>query len=293
MTVALIASMPFILTGAGSIDAPSTVPAASGIADSAQDRPPRGTGNGQPPSDRDKSRDRSRERDTKPGADQDRTDRGKTGRATEADRGWIILFDGSNLDHWRGFKQESTPDGWTSTDRGLCRVASAGDLVTKKQFENFDLRLEWKIAPGGNSGIMWRASEDRSYPWETAPEMQILDNDAHRDGLDPKTSAGADYAMYAPEADAVKPAGQWNDVRILVQGPKVTYWLNGQRIVHYELWSEDWEQRVKTSKFASMPGYGRNTRGHIALQDHGDEVCFRNIRIRELPAEARPSRDGT
>jgi hypothetical protein len=113
--------------------------------------------------------------------------------------------------------------------------------------------------------------------------MQILDDDAHRDGLNPTTSAGADYAMYAPKVDAVKPAGEWNSVRIRVEGAHVTYWMNDKKIVEYELWSDEWEKRVAESKFANMADYGRMKKGFIALQDHGDAVWFRNIRILELP----------
>lgn len=207
--------------------------------------------------------------------------------APEKEAGWKLLFDGRTTNGWRGFKQESMPDGWQVQDGTLARVSGGGDIVTVKEYENFDLRLEWKVAPGGNSGIFWRVSEDRNYVWETAPEMQILDDDAHRDGLSPTTSAGADYALYAPKVDAAKPAGEWNSVRIRVDGANVTYWMNDKKIVEYELWSEEWEKRVGESKFADLDGFGRNTKGHIALQDHGDAVWFRNIRILELPSTAK------
>lgn len=297
LTISLVICLVSIPTPSLSVDLLHGAPT-QGDAVAVQDRKPPSTGNERPQDKRSGDRDRSRGRGTGTGTGNSDTPRGgkPTDRHDDSDRaqraGWVILFDGSTLDQWRGFKQEEMPAGWVIRDGALCRVEAAGDIVTREQYENFDLRLEWKIAPGGNSGIFWRASEDRNYVWETAPEMQILDNEAHRDGLDPTTSAGADYALYAPARAAAKPAGEWNEVRILVQGPKVTYWLNGQRIVHYELWSEEWEQRVKASKFASMAGYGRNTKGHIALQDHGDEVCFRNIRIRELPPDAETSRGG-
>ena len=123
-------------------------------------------------------------------------------------------------------------------------------------------------------------SEDHERVWETGPEMQVLNNAVHPDGRDPKTAAGSNYALHAPPRDLTRPVGEWNEVRILVQGQHVELWLNGEQVVAYELFSEDWERRVAESKFASMPRYGRNDRGHIALQNHGDPVWYRNIKLR-------------
>lgn len=205
--------------------------------------------------------------------------------AEEKAAGWRLLFDGESPgEHWRGYRRDDFPDGWQVRDGAITRVAPAGDIITREQFENFELKLEWRISPGGNSGIFYRVSEDRSHTWETGPEMQVLDNAGHADGGMAVTSAGADYALYAPKRDVTRPVGEFNEVHIIVDGADVTYWMNGVKIVEYELWSDDWEERVANSKFARMPGFGRNKKGHIGLQDHGDEVAYRNIRIRELPS---------
>ena len=185
-------------------------------------------------------------------------------------------------------KSASLPAGWQVKDSALTRVAEAGDIVTDEVFRDFELTLEWKVAAGGNSGIMYRVSEapELKYVWESGPEMQVLDDARHPDGAKPETSAGACYGLYPAPRGIVRPAGEWNQVRIVVQGKRVEHWLNGTRIVEYELGSPDWEDRVRKSKFASMPRYGREPAGHIALQDHGDWVAYRNIKIRVLDSSS-------
>jgi hypothetical protein len=175
------------------------------------------------------------------------------------------------------------PAGWQVIDGALTRVDSAGDIVTTDKYANFELALEWKVAEGGNSGIFYRVSEDSDYPWQTGLEMQVLDDARHPDGRSPLTSAGALYAIYPAPRGVVRPAGEWNGVRILVNRHHLEHWLNGTKVVGTELGSPDWEARVKQSKFASTPAYGRSDTGHIGLQDHGDWVAYRNIRIRILP----------
>ncbi len=204
---------------------------------------------------------------------------------TPAERaaGWRLLFDGRTTDGWRGFKQKGMPDGWKVVDGALTRVAAAGDILTTQKFKNFELTLEWKISEGGNSGIFYRGSEDEDAIYWTAPEMQVLDDARHPDGKSRLTAAGADYAVYEAPAGIVKPAGQWNQVRLIVNGRHVEHWLNGVRLLQYEFYSPDWEMRVKDSKFSSHPRYGRNAEGYIGLQDHGDWVAFRNIKILVLP----------
>lgn len=204
-------------------------------------------------------------------------------RLTEAERtaGWRLLFDGTTTLGWRGYHMDSMPSGWQVVDGALTRVGGGGDIITRDQFGDFELALEWKIAPGGNSGIMYRVTEEYDASYKSGPEMQVLDDSAHADGQDRLTSAGSNYALNAAPAGVVKRAGEWNAVRILVKGNHVEHWLNGQKVVEYELMSPDWETRVKQSKFAEWPGYGRAARGHIALQDHGDGVAYRNIKIRE------------
>src|SRR5881628_981145 len=197
--------------------------------------------------------------------------------------GWRLLFDGKTTAGWRGFKQDSAPAGWQVVDGALTRVASAEDIITRSKFRNFELTLEWNIAPGENSGIFYRGSEDDDAIYWNAPEMQVLDDAGHVDGKSRLTAAGAAYDMYPSPVGVVKPAGQWNQVRIVVKGKHVEHWLNGVKVVEYEFGSPDWNAKVKASKFAGHPHFGRNLTGYIGLQDHGDRVAYRNIKIRTLP----------
>jgi hypothetical protein len=197
-----------------------------------------------------------------------------------AGEGWTILFDGTTTQAWRGFRREDLSSGWQSVDGALTRLSDAGDIITRDQFGDFELELEWKVARGGNSGVMFRVTEDDSSTYRSGPEMQVLDDAGHADGRSRLTAAGSNYALHAAPAGVVKPAGEWNHARLIARGSHVEHWLNGQKVVEYELWSPEWEALVKASKFAAWPGYGRARRGHIALQDHGDWVAYRNIRIR-------------
>ncbi len=206
---------------------------------------------------------------------------------TDAERrdGWVLLFDGKDPGaSFRGFKKETLPGAWKVVDDSLAFVpgGNGGDIVTKDEYKDFEFTCEWKVNAGGNSGIMWHVGEDGSYPWETGPEMQILDDAAHVDGKTPMTSAGACYALYPAPAGASKPAGQWNTARIMVQGPKVQLWLNGVKTADFDTTSDDWKQRLAASKFKSMPLFATKATGRISLQDHGDPVFFRNIKIRPI-----------
>lgn len=200
----------------------------------------------------------------------------------EREAGWELLFDGESLDGWRGYGRSEMPDGWAAVDGTLARVGPGGDIVTRREFEDFELALEWRLEEGGNSGIFYLATEETDRIFENAPEMQVLDDARHADGGSPLTSSGANYALHPAPRGVVKPAGEWNQVRIVVDGDHVEHWLNGRLVVTYELGSEDWERRVAESKFAEWPEYGQSRRGRIGLQDHGDPVWYRNIRIREL-----------
>ena len=203
--------------------------------------------------------------------------------AEERAAGWRALFDGATTTGWRGFKRADVPDGWRVVDGAITRVGPGGDLITTDQFGNFELALEWKVQPRGNSGVFYRVTEEGDHTYFTGPEMQVLDDAGHADGKSRLTSAGANYGLYPSPAGIVKPAGEWNQARVLANGAHVEHWLNGTKMVEYELWSPDWEKKVRESKFAAWPKYGRNQRGHIAIQDHGDTVSFRNIKIRVLP----------
>ena len=200
----------------------------------------------------------------------------------EGEGGWTSLFDGTSAAAWRGFRQQDLPAGWQVRDGCLVRSGPGGDIVSREVYDDFELVLEWRIAPGGNSGIFFHVAEDADHVWQTGPEMQVLDNAGHPDGADPRTSAGANYALHAPVRDVTRPVGTFNEARIRVEGGRVTHWLNGVKLLEYVLLSPEWEARVGASKFASMPRYGREGSGHIALQDHGDEVAYRDIRIRRL-----------
>jgi len=199
---------------------------------------------------------------------------------SEQAAGWESLFDGATTAGWRGFKQDAMPGGWEVIDGALTRTGPGGDIITERQFDDFELQLEWKVQPAGNSGIFFNVTEDGWAVYSTGPEMQVLDNELHPDGGDPRTSAGANYALHAPTRDVSRPPGRWNKVRLIVQGNHVEHWLNGHKLLEYDLHSDDWKDRVAASKFRDFPDYGMRPKGHIALQDHGDLVSYRNIRIR-------------
>ncbi len=198
--------------------------------------------------------------------------------------GWRLLFDGRSTAGWRGYRKQAVSSGWQVIDGSLVRTgAEAGDIVTDSKFRNFELALDWKVSEGGNSGVFYRATEDADNIWQSAPEMQILDDARHVDGKSPLTSAGANYAIHPAPRGVVRPAGEWNAARLLVNGAHVEHWLNGVKLLEYELGSTEWTDLVSKSKFATLPLYGKSGEGHIGLQDHGDRVEFRNIRARVLP----------
>lgn len=201
----------------------------------------------------------------------------------ERSAGWQLLFDGTTTTGWRGFRMTTMPAGWQARDGALTRVSEAADIITTDQYANFELALEWQISPKGNSGIMYRVTEADSSSYETGPEMQVLDDEGHRDGLSRLTAAGSVYGLYPAPEGLVRPAGQWNQVRIVVNGNDVEHWLNGTQVAHYVLGSPEWAALVAKSKFRQWPGYGKAPRGYIALQDHGDWVAYRSIKIRVLP----------
>jgi len=205
---------------------------------------------------------------------------------SEAERaaGWRLLFDGRTANGWRGYRQQAMPNGWRVADGTLTKDAGTGDILTTDQFGDFELVLDWRIGAGGNSGIFYRGTEEYDHVYWSAPEYQLLDDAAAPDGRNRLTSAASAYALYAAPAGIVRPAGEWNTTRIVARGARVEHWLNGQRVVQYELWSPDWEAKVKASKFGDWPNYGRAKRGHIAIQgDHNGVLALRNIKLRTLP----------
>lgn len=208
--------------------------------------------------------------------------------AKESD-GWTVLFDGSTTDHWRGYKKDSVPDGWVIEGDTLVRKTGGGDIVTKEQYDDFELELEWKVTPGANSGVMYRVAEEGGAPYLTGPEYQILDDSKHDDGKNPLTSAGSFYAMYPPASKATSPVGEWNKTKIIVHGNDVEHWLNDKLMVACTMWNKDWTARKNGSKFAAWKDFATKKKGHICLQDHGDVVAFRNIRIRPVSGIAATS----
>ena len=203
--------------------------------------------------------------------------------AAEQKAGWKLLFDGRSTAGWRGYMKDSMPAGWQVVDGALTRVDRAGDIVTKEKYRNFELMVDWKISPNGNSGIFYRGIEGPDAIYFSAPEMQVLDDNGHPDGKSELTSAGSVYGLYPAARGIVQPVGAWNTARILVNGNQVEHWLNGKRIAAYQLGSAEWSERVANSKFKQWPEYGKATEGYIGLQDHGDRVAYRNIKIRVLP----------
>jgi hypothetical protein len=197
----------------------------------------------------------------------------------ERKAGWKLLFNGKKLNKWRNYKKKSVSDGWEVKDGAFVRAGKgAGDIITKNQYDSFELQLEYRISKGGNSGLMFHVTEEESTPWRTGPEIQIQDN---VDGHDPQLS-GWLYQLYKSERDATKPAGQWNHLRILITPDKCEHYMNGVKYCEYVKGSEDWDKRVEKSKFSAFSKFGKATKGHICLQDHGNEVAFRNVKIREV-----------
>jgi hypothetical protein len=198
--------------------------------------------------------------------------------------GWKLLFDGKTTKGWRAFKGKGVPDVWKVIDGALVVSPKNGkdgnDILTEDQFGDFDLAFEWKVTPGANSGVLYRVTEEADAPYWTGPEYQILDNKRHEDGRDPLTSAASCYALYAPSEDATRPAGEWNHGRILAHGNHVEHWLNGKKVLAYDIGSDDWDKRLARSKFSDHKLFAKAKKGHIDLQYHGDEVAYRSLKIK-------------
>jgi hypothetical protein len=197
---------------------------------------------------------------------------------------WHTLFDGKLLDTFRGWRSEGMPEGWHVVDGTLSKEGDVDDLVTKEQFGNFEFELEWKIGKEGNSGVFYRATREYDHIYWSGPEYQLLDDANAPDGRSRLTAAGAAYGLYGPPAGVVKPFGEWNKTRIIVNGDHVEHWLNGQKVVEYDFGSPDWKAKVAASKFSKYPNYGLAKKGFIGIQgDHPGSLQLRHIRIREVP----------
>ena len=196
---------------------------------------------------------------------------------------WRNLID-PTMSAWRGYRQATMPSEWKVENGVVSKVKSTNDIVTRDEYANFELEWEWKIHEGGNAGVFYRGTEEFEKIYFTAPEYQLLDDANAPDGKSRLTSAAANYALYPAPAGVVKAADQWNSSRIVARGAHVEHWLNGQKVVEYDTGSPDWEAKVKASKFATWPKYGRIAKGHIGIQgDHAGELAIRNMRIRALP----------
>jgi len=205
--------------------------------------------------------------------------------AQEMKDGWKLLFDGKTLDGWRVFKKQDTK-GWTVKD-GLLYLEKpgSGDLITKEKYGNFELTVDWKIESGNNSGILYRVSEEGGTTYVSGPEMQVMNHkEAAKLG---KNDAGALYDMYAPTSNAMKPADQWNTFKIVANGKHIEQWMNGVKVVDCEIGSDDWNQRIAASKWKNEKLFASQAAGHIALQDHGGKMLFRNLKIKVLEGDKK------
>jgi hypothetical protein len=196
---------------------------------------------------------------------------------------WRSLFDGSSASAWRGYKTDAMPAGWRVADGVLSKDVAVPDIISREQFGDFELEVEWRIGEAGNSGIFYRGTEEYNRIYWSAPEYQLLDDGKAADNTTRLTCAGASYALYPSPAGHLKPVGQWNQTRILARGPHVEHWLNGVKLLEFEQGSADWHAKVAASKFKDWPNFGKSLRGHLAIQgDHEGALGFRSIRIRTL-----------
>jgi hypothetical protein len=212
----------------------------------------------------------------------------------EISDGWQLLFDGSSTSGWHTYGYNAVGKSWAATS-GTLHIDTASrkewpanesrDILTNDEYENFHLKLDWKIAANGNSGVIIYVNEDKAkYPqtYFTGPEMQVLDNAGHADAKIIKHRAGDLYDLISSSSEPVKPAGQWNTAEITANKGKLDFYLNGQHIINTRMWDDNWKQMVAGSKFKAMPDFGKFTKGRIALQEHGDQVWYKNIKIKKL-----------
>jgi len=208
--------------------------------------------------------------------------------ASEKEKGWQLLFDGTNISGWHGFNMKGVPEYWITEDQAITMLTEGGqesqDIITDKVYRNFAFSAEFKLTKGANSGIIFQVAEDLKYkfPYETGPEFQVIDHENWPDKLEDWQKCGANYAMYPPKVKPYKALGEWNQVMLVVNGNHVTQILNGEVVVVYEKYSDEWNKLRKSGKWADFPDYGKYDEGHISLQNHGTKVFYRNLKIKEL-----------
>jgi hypothetical protein len=195
---------------------------------------------------------------------------------------WVNLFDGTHLDNWRTYQCDCISQGWTIESGDLVRSGPARDLITKEKYQDFILELSWKISKGGNSGIILRANENHQYAFMSGIEMQILDDQLHADGKSPLTSAGAVYGLFPNNTEMISRDNYWYKVRIEAIGTNIKFYLEDILINDIRIGSPAWNEAIQRSKFSGLANYGLLSKGNIVLQDHGDKVSFRDIRILAL-----------
>lgn len=211
----------------------------------------------------------------------------------EKTAGWQLLFDGTSTKGWHVFNNKSDGSAWVATEGTLhldpkemkdWQTVGGGDLMNENEFENFQLKLEWKVDTAGNSGIILYSQEDPKYEhsWHTGLEIQVLDNERHSDRVYPKHRAGDLYDLVSSSPETVKPALEWNSVEITCNKGKLEEWLNGTKVLDVTLWDDNWKTMVAGSKFKGQKDFGTFTKGKIGIQDHGNKVWYRNIKIRKL-----------
>ena len=224
-------------------------------------------------------------------------DKATQNQLTEAEKsdGWELLFDGTTLDNWRDYNGDELVGPWFVENGTIQAKGAGGDasgyIVTKKQYENFELAWDWKIAAQGNSGVLYHVVENPIFnvPYVTGPEYQLIDDEGFPDPLEDWQKTAANYAMHStnPAKTTIKPAGEWNTSKIVFDNGHVEHWLNGEKVVEFEAWSDDWHALKNSGKWADAPEYGLATKGVISLQDHGSAAWFRNVKIKELPRKTK------
>jgi hypothetical protein len=204
---------------------------------------------------------------------------------SEKKEGWKLLFDGKSINGWRTYKNKEQ-DSWEVVN-GQMHTKKEGaskhaDLITKDQYKDFELTVDWRVDKGANSGIIYHALETHDDSYETGPEYQLIDDNGYEDKLEDWQKSGADYGMHPPSSSAAKPAGEYNRTRIVVKGDHVEHWLNGVKVADFHAWTPEWDKLKKEGKWKDYPDYGVSKTGYIALQDHGGGVWFKNVKIRKL-----------